>query len=456
MPELPEVETVLRTLEHQIKGDQIIDVEIIYPRIVQMDLNDFSKTLKNKHFIDFKRRGKYLLFELEDCTLVSHLRMEGKYFIKDHSDSIDKHTHVVFYLKSGRKLCYQDVRKFGRMEIIDKNETYDDIYGLGLEPFDERLNLEYCKNYLRKKKVPLKQVLLDQSFIAGIGNIYANEILFAIKVHPSEPCNRLSEAKILLLIEKTRVILKEAIEAGGTTIRSYTSSLGVTGRFQQSLFVHNQEVCKCCGHLIEKIFISQRGTYFCPNCQKKRKSIGITGTIGSGKSTVSKIIREHGYYVFDADQEVYNLQQKGQAGYLKMLEIYPDFFEEGVLNRQKLADLIFNHPQEKKKLEALLHPLVLERLLEEMDQHSLFFAEIPLLFEAHFDEYFDETVTVYTNQKETLKRLKKRGLSLKDAKARIQSQMSAKEKIERATSVIYNNGTLEELESAVLEWLKKC
>ncbi|MBQ6334176.1 MAG: DNA-formamidopyrimidine glycosylase [Erysipelotrichaceae bacterium] len=268
MPELPEVQTVLDTLALQIKDAEISDIDIIYKKIVEGDEESFKSALIGQHFRNFKRRGKYLLFEMDDVTLVSHLRMEGKYFIMDDLTPLSKHDHVIFHLEDGRQLRYNDVRKFGRMELIEKADEYRDFKKLGPEPFNEDFNVAYCKDYLKNKKLPIKEVLLDQSFVAGIGNIYADEILFAIKVHPLTRANELDDDKLEKLIVETRRILKEAIAAGGTTIRSYTSSLGVTGRFQMSLRAHTMTECPDCGAPIKKITVGGRGTYYCENCQK--------------------------------------------------------------------------------------------------------------------------------------------------------------------------------------------
>lgn len=269
MPELPEVQTVLDTLELKIKNLEIEDIKVLYEPIVG-NKTSFRKQLKGQHFRSFKRRGKYLLFELDDCTLVSHLRMEGKYFVfNEKQTEINKHTHVIFYLSKGKELHYNDVRKFGRMEIIPKGD-YKDFHGLGVEPFSKEFNYQYCFDYLKKDKRPIKQILLDQSFIAGIGNIYADEIIFAMHVHPKTKGNKLNEDEIKSLIKNTKAILSKAIKAGGTTIRSYTSSLGVTGKFQLSLKCHTKEICPICKGEIKKIVVATRGTYYCPNCQREK------------------------------------------------------------------------------------------------------------------------------------------------------------------------------------------
>jgi len=271
MPELPEVQTVADTLASQIRDKQITDIKILYSKVISCDPEFFKQKLIGQHFRHFKRRGKYLLFEMDDITFVSHLRMEGKYFILDDSVPIDKHDHVIFILDHQIQLRYNDVRKFGRMELMEKQKEYRNFKDLGPEPFSEEFNLEYCKNYLKGKTLPIKQILLDQSFVAGIGNIYANEILFVSGIHPLTPAGKLKKKELEEMIFQTKSILSQAIEAGGTTIRSYTSSLGVTGRFQHSLNVHAMAVCPKCGTKIKKIKVGGRGTYYCEKCQKVKR-----------------------------------------------------------------------------------------------------------------------------------------------------------------------------------------
>lgn len=269
MPELPEVETVLRTLEGMIKGNKIEAIDVLYAPIIQDDLTLFKNSLIGKSFLGFKRRGKYLIFELDDLALVVHLRMEGKFFVSESDEPINKHIHIVFHLSNGKELRYQDTRKFGRMHLQPLGD-YCVFHNLGVEPFDSAFNHAYVRSFLNTKHQAIKTVLLDQSFIAGIGNIYADEILFMMKVNPQRRANELSDRNIEDLIFYTKKILLEAIKEGGTTIRSYTSSLGVTGRFQQNLKVHQREgePCYDCGTPVVKTKVNGRGTYYCPRCQK--------------------------------------------------------------------------------------------------------------------------------------------------------------------------------------------
>jgi formamidopyrimidine-DNA glycosylase (fpg) len=273
MPELPEVETVKNTLKKLVCNKVIKNVSIYYDNIIEYPHSkEFKEQIKNERINDIKRRGKWLIFELDNYYLLSHLRMEGKYFIKDSKDERDKHEHVIFHLDDGSDLRYRDTRKFGKMLLVEKDklETTKSIIELGYEPWDKKLTKDYLHEVLKRKSIPIKSSLLNQSIIAGIGNIYADEILFLSKINPETKSNMVSKDKCQEIIDNTKMVLESAIEGGGTTIRSYESSEGVHGRFQQKLLVHAKEKEKCsiCGTIIEKKFVGGRGTYFCKVCQK--------------------------------------------------------------------------------------------------------------------------------------------------------------------------------------------
>ncbi len=268
MPELPEVETVVRTLEKQIADEEIVSVTVRYPKTIECDPDVFAEKLKGQSFRGFSRRGKYLLFTMDDCILVCHLRMEGKFYIQSNEEPVNRHIHVIFQLKNGRQLRYHDTRKFGRMNILPKDSDFTHFHDLGPEPFDEEFNVDYIKGYIKNRKIPVKSLLLEQSFVAGIGNIYADEILFASGIRPGRSCSRITGKQWQTVIEQSRIILTKAIAAGGTTIRSYTSSLGVTGLFQLDCMVHTMKKCRVCGSDIKVKWIGSRSSYYCPNCQK--------------------------------------------------------------------------------------------------------------------------------------------------------------------------------------------
>ena len=273
MPELPEVETVRQGLKKLLLGRIIKRVCVYYDGIIAYpSVLEFTSNIENQRINDIDRYGKWLIFVLDDYYLLSHLRMEGKYFIKDASDELNKHEHVVFKLDDDSELRYMDVRKFGKMHLIPKDKIKDigPLIDLGLEPWDKKLDISYLRDKYKNKKLPIKSVLLDQSIIVGIGNIYADEILFLAKINPYTRAMDLDDNDLFNIIKYTRKVLERAISEGGTTIRSYSSVNGVHGLFQQELNVHSREggQCPSCGNKIVKVKIGGRGTYYCEKCQK--------------------------------------------------------------------------------------------------------------------------------------------------------------------------------------------
>jgi len=272
MPEIAEVETVRNTLKTRILNKKIKDVKIHYKKMIESDVNTFAKDLIGDEFIDIKRKGKWLIFETNNRYLLSHLRMEGKFYLKSTKEEKGKHEHVTIYFDDDTTLRYEDTRKFGRMNLIKKGDlaTTESIAKQGLEPGDKNLTSNYLLEKFKNKKLPIKTVLLDQTIISGLGNIYVNEVMFYAKINPLKEACKITKEECELIVKGSNEIIKEAIKMGGTTIKSYTSSLGVTGRFQAKLKVHKKEgePCSICGTLIENIKIGGRSTYYCPKCQK--------------------------------------------------------------------------------------------------------------------------------------------------------------------------------------------
>lgn len=272
MPELPEVETVKEALKLRLNKRKIIKARILWDNIIAYPSKEqFIKEIANQCINDVKRRGKFLIFDLDDYYLLSHLRMEGKYFFKNKNDIINKHEHVIFELDNDTELRYMDTRKFGKMYLIKKDDIdkIGPLVELGLEPWDDKLTYEYLLDKYKNKKLPIKSVLLDQSIIVGIGNIYADEILFLSRINPLKKCNLITSDEANRIIKYTREVLEAAIKKGGTTIKSYSSVDGVHGLFQNELFVHGKDngTCTECHTKIEKIKVGGRGTYYCPKCQ---------------------------------------------------------------------------------------------------------------------------------------------------------------------------------------------
>lgn len=278
MPELPEVETVKETLKQKLINKVIQNVNVYYEKIIEYpDIESFKRLIRGQRIKDITRRGKWLVFVLDDYYLLSHLRMEGKYIYRNIDDPVLKHEHIAFNIGDNTELRYVDTRKFGKMHLIKKDELLKrkPINELGLEPWDDNLNILYLKEKYKNKKLPIKSAILDQSIIVGIGNIYADEILFLSKINPYKKANELSDNELEHIINKTKIVLEKAIKLGGTTIKSYESSEGVHGKFQNELLVHGKENENCpnCDTKVIKVRIGGRGTYYCPTCQKGEKYI---------------------------------------------------------------------------------------------------------------------------------------------------------------------------------------
>lgn len=273
MPELPEVETVRRTLEQLVIGKTIKEVEIYWPKIIKAPepVEQFSDALIGQTIHEIGRRGKFLIFQLDDYSLVSHLRMEGKYAVYPESEPRDKHTHVVFTFTDDYQLRYRDVRKFGTMHLFKKGEEVFKmpLLHLGPEPLSDEFTIADLSMKLAKTNRKIKSVLLDQTVVVGIGNIYVDESLFRAGIHPERMASSLTLDEITRIHGEVKLTLAEAVEKGGSTIRSYVNSQGQIGMFQLELFVYGRkgEPCKRCGTPLEKLVVGGRGTHICPVCQ---------------------------------------------------------------------------------------------------------------------------------------------------------------------------------------------
>lgn len=272
MPEIAEVRTVKKALKNKLIGRKIKDIIYRYDGIIKSDKDEFKKILIGKKITDIDNNGKWLYIKLDNYTILSHLRMEGKYYIKPTAEEYEKYEHIIFKLDNGFDLRYKDTRKFGVMILVKTKdiEKSSEISKLGIEPDSDLLTKEYIYEKLKKSNKPIKELLLDQTIINGFGNIYVDEVLFASRIMPTRLGNTITLEECERIKNEGSRIIKKATECGGTTIRSYTSSLGVEGTYQKYLLVHTKEKEKCmiCGNTIKKIRVGGRGTYYCDKCQK--------------------------------------------------------------------------------------------------------------------------------------------------------------------------------------------
>ncbi|MEJ6949943.1 bifunctional DNA-formamidopyrimidine glycosylase/DNA-(apurinic or apyrimidinic site) lyase [Natronospora cellulosivora (SeqCode)] len=274
MPELPEVETIVRGLRDMIEGRTIVDVIIRVPQMIAFPaLDEFENQIMDREIIGLARRGKYILVHLQGKkTMVVHLRMTGRLLVKAKEVDYNKHSHVIFQLDNNFDLRFHNVRKFGRIYLID-SEEYAQAGGLaklGPEPLSKEFNIEYFSEFIKKRKTNIKALLLNQSFIAGLGNIYADEALFLAGILPQRSVDTLKSFEMKKLFTAIQIVLEKAIKAGGTSFSDYRNAQDKKGYFQNELNVYqrdNQECLKC-GEIIEKTKVAGRGTHFCPHCQR--------------------------------------------------------------------------------------------------------------------------------------------------------------------------------------------
>lgn len=272
MPELPEVETVRKGLENLVLGKEIKEVQVFWGKIIESpEVDSFKVSLIGEKIEKMERRGKYLIFKLTNYDMVSHLRMEGKFEYHQKTDPLMKHSHVLFTFTDDSELRYLDVRKFGRLTLLEKDTAldYKGIKKLGPEPTEDEFDIKPFALNLRKRHKAIKPLLLDQTLVTGLGNIYVDEALFRAQIHPEQEANTLKKDEVIRLHKEIIAVLKEAVEAGGSTIRTYQNALGDAGTFQVALNVYglNGENCPRCQTEILKKKVAQRGTHYCPQCQ---------------------------------------------------------------------------------------------------------------------------------------------------------------------------------------------
>jgi formamidopyrimidine-DNA glycosylase len=269
MPELPEVQTIINDLTKTVIGKEINGIIEHRPGTVIGD----SSLIKNAEISAIDRRGKYIVIETSaSIRLIIHLRMTGKLILEPNPGKINLHTRAEILFSDSKRLLFDDIRTFGKIHIITSTDEFPAWKQLGAEPLNEDFTSAYLQKKINNRKSPIKNALLDQSVIAGLGNIYVSEILFRSKIDPRTLCYRLSTPQLKMIVSNTKQVLKEAIAKNGTTISDYRRVDDKTGEFQRFLRVYGKKTCTC-GNQILKIKQAGRSTYFCPFCQKKITNI---------------------------------------------------------------------------------------------------------------------------------------------------------------------------------------
>ena len=283
MPELPEVETVKRGLEEFIINENIKKVYLSKLSLRFPWPKDFISKVVGKKIISIKRRAKYIIIGLSDnYSIIAHLGMSGSYKVLKKSEEQDyailKHDHLIFDLDNF-KIVYNDPRRFGYIDLTNQEpETHKFLSSLGPEPLSNYFNADDIAKTLFNRSKPIKNLLLDQNIVSGLGNIYVCEALFRSKINPEKNCSKLVTSKgkprkdLILLVQKINEVIKEAIEVGGSSLRDFSNINGKMGYFQSSFNVYNREnekcLLDCCDGVIKRIIQSGRSTFFCSKCQK--------------------------------------------------------------------------------------------------------------------------------------------------------------------------------------------
>jgi formamidopyrimidine-DNA glycosylase len=283
VPELPEVETIRRQLEPELLGRRVDRLEVLDPRWTRpVDPRRVEREVSGQTIASLRRRGKYLLLDLEEATLVMHLRMTGNLLLVDGGDLVaavdesdftraeDPYLRARFMLDDGRELRFSDARRFGEAFLLPTDRVEERFSGrVGIEPLSERFTAEAIERLAAGRRAPLKSFLIDQAGIAGIGNIYADEALFRAGLHPLSPAGSIRREHAEALREGVVEALSAGLDGGGASIDDYLDSHGERGSMQDEFLVHRREgePCPRCGTKIRRMVVSGRSTYFCPNCQ---------------------------------------------------------------------------------------------------------------------------------------------------------------------------------------------
>ncbi|MDG3086908.1 bifunctional DNA-formamidopyrimidine glycosylase/DNA-(apurinic or apyrimidinic site) lyase [Vibrio hannami] len=268
MPELPEVEVSRMGITPHLKNQTIKEIRIRQPKLRWMIPVELSQ-LSGKVILDIERRAKYLLVRLDSGSIIIHLGMSGSLRVLDESVAADNHDHVDLVLDNGKLLRYNDPRRFGAWLWQGNDQLHELLGHLGPEPLEADFTPEYMLEKAKNKRSVIKQFIMDNKIVVGVGNIYANESLFSSRIHPKTPAGKLTPEQWKALVTEIKLILATAIKQGGTTLKDFNQADGKPGYFAQELQVYGKagEPCPVCGTAIEQLKIGQRNSFICPDCQ---------------------------------------------------------------------------------------------------------------------------------------------------------------------------------------------
>ena len=461
MPELPEVETVKSVLIPIVKNRKIVAIDILRATNVHSDPTTFKNELIGETFLDVTRIGKFLIFHLtNEKVIISHLRMEGKYYELLENEENTKYSRVVLHLDNNHKLCYDDSRCFGYLKLSSEKEYLKDkeIEKLGPEPWnaDVKTMMKQVKNI----SGPIKTALLSQTLMTGLGNIYVDETLFASGINPLTPANKITEKQWNAIKAEASRILKEAIVAGGSTIKSYHPGKDIDGNFQSRLLVYGKGNTPCpkCGSTLKFTKVNGRGTTYCPECQmlkQKQIKVAIFGRISSGKSTVLKMFGEENIPTLSSDEVVSNLYQQKEV--IKTITDHFNLKQKEYIDRDELRTLLASNKKYVKEINSIVHPLVKEEIRKFFKEHEkgLLAVEVPLLFESKMEKDFDVIIAVDAPKEKQMELL----IARDKQNAQLLREINGKNNFDRhqnkADFIILNDADLNSLRKKVKSIINK-
>ena len=377
--------------------------------------------------------------------------MEGKFFLKEESAPSGKFDLIILHLDDGRKLVYQDVRKFGGMGLYREENILQEsaLCHLGKEPFEWEDELFYAE--LAKRHAPIKEAIMDQTLISGIGNIYADESLFASFIHPRTPADSLNREEVSSLLGHARRIMQEAIDLGGSTIHSYHPSEGVNGAMQNELRAYGRKDAPCprCAYPLRKSVVAGRGTTYCPVCQRNKTLpflLLLTGPIHTGKSFAREYFGKKDYLPMDADEIVKDLYERKPVLEKAKQILGKSAVKKGKFNREAVRKIFVEKPKRKQEWERYLHPLVkkeIEKELKRIGPGKKVCLECQLPFQAKIDLLADAIVLITADPKSQRAYLEKEGRDA-DRLLALNASYPLRKAKEKASFLIENDGSLQD------------